>query len=182
MNNRFATINQPAKPPKAKRIEKKCKQHTCKPRKTDRQWRFAVDFPYKERELALFSITFALTFIMADHVQELALQFVDLASESIKGLSRKTASSTLSRRFIAHFGVTPKHCAFVWLYVREKALDIDSFASKEHLLWTLNLLKSDDTEHELQGRWGPTEKTIRKWTSIFLSALGDLGVVSNERE
>ena len=130
----------------------------------------------------MFNITFELTVIMDDHVRELALQFVDLALESIKGLSREMVTTTLKRRFIAHFGVTPRHCAILWLYVREKALDIDSFASKEHLLWTLNFLKSDDTEHELQGRWGPTEKTIRKWTSIFLSALGDLGVVSNERE
>ena len=132
--------------------------------------------------MALFNITFALTVTMNDHIKELALQFVDLASKSIKGLSRETALATLSRRFIAHFGVTPRHCAFIWIYVRERALDIDSFASKEHLLWTLNLLKSDDTEHGLQGRWGPTEKTIRKWTSIFLNALGDLGVVSDERE
>jgi hypothetical protein len=49
---------------------------------------------------------------------------------------------------------------------------------KKHLLWSLNLMKTADTEHCMAGRWRADEKTIRKWTFIFIETLSSLQVVS----
>jgi hypothetical protein len=52
---------------------------------------------------------------------------------------------------------------------------------KVHLLWTLDLLKGDDTENKLKGGWDADEKTLWKWTSLFIEKISDLGVVSRLR-
>ena len=49
---------------------------------------------------------------------------------------------------------------------------------KKHLLWVLNLLKTDATENQLHGRWKADEKTIRKWVNIFIKAISELDIVS----
>ena len=112
-------------------------------------------------------------------VQELAIDFVALAGEYIFGFDfSRVGANTIMRRFIAHFGVTPRLCAYVWIYTEERVLMIDKNAKMKHLLWLLNLLKTGDTEHAMNGRWCADEKTIRKWVYIFLEVVGDLGVVS----
>ena len=49
---------------------------------------------------------------------------------------------------------------------------------KKHLLWVLNLLKTDSTENRLHGHWKADEKTIRKWVTLFIKVISELGVVS----
>lgn len=115
---------------------------------------------------------------MEDVVRILCLEFVDLAGEYIHGLDyRRLRAGTVKRRFVAAFGVSPRHCALVWIYIKDKTNSYDCGRQKIHLLWTLNLLKGDDSEHVLHGRWRKDEKTIRKWTKLFLHVLSNVQVV-----
>jgi hypothetical protein len=117
---------------------------------------------------------------------ELSLGFIGIAGEFIHGLDAASSSSssssssttTLLRRFAAHFGVTPRHCAYLWIFVEDRVKERDIFAEKKHLLWCLNLLKTANTEHCMAGRWCADEKTIRKWTSVFIDVLSSMEVVS----
>lgn len=78
------------------------------------------------------------------------------------------------RRFRAFFGVTPTVCLRVWnLIIRE--LPIGS--KPKHLLWCLNYLKQYSTEHMRRTIFNADEKSIRKWTLIFIQHLADLTVV-----
>ena len=116
-------------------------------------------------------------------VQQVGIEFVTAAGDYIHGLDYTRLSvDTVRRRFVASFGVSPRHAAFVWLYCKDSAYGIDQGRTVLHLLWTLNLLKTDDTEHVLHGRWRADEKTIRKWTRIFMHVLSELNVVRKVRE
>ena len=68
------------------------------------------------------------------------------------------------------------------MYSNQQIHSINAYGEKKHLLWTLNLLKTNATEHEMNGRWKADEKTIRKWVYIVLEVIGDLGVVSDKIE
>ena len=108
----------------------------------------------------------------------IAVELVDLAGEYIHGLDYKHLSpATVVSRFVSAFGVTPRHCAHVWIFCGDRSYSSDINRQKVHLLWTLNLLKTGDTEHALHGRWGADEKTIRKLTRLFMTVLSDLNVV-----
>jgi hypothetical protein len=114
---------------------------------------------------------------------ELAVAFLSIAGSFIHGLDARRALSsssttTLLRRFAAHFGITPRHCAYLWIFVEDRVKERDLFAEKKHLLWSLDLLKTASTEHCLAGRWRADEKTIRKWTRLFLDVLSSMEVVS----
>ena len=115
-------------------------------------------------------------------MQQVGIRLVELAGEYIHGLDySRIAVDTVRRRFVASFGVSPRHASLVWLYCKDKAQNIDSDSAMIHLLWTLNLLKTDDTEHTLHGRWRADEKTIRKWTRLFMHVLSNLDVVSAQK-
>jgi hypothetical protein len=111
---------------------------------------------------------------------ELSLDFISIGGSYIHGLDAGPLSSTttLLRWFASHFGVTPRHCAYLWLFIVDIVKKKAILAEKKHLLWTLNLLKTADTEHCLSGWWRADEKTIRKWTNMFLEAISSLEVVS----
>jgi hypothetical protein len=110
---------------------------------------------------------------------QVSLVFLSTAGQYIHGLEAgRLAAKTLMRRFVAHFGVTPRHCAYLWLFIEQRAISNDVNAKHIHLLWTLNLLKTNTTEHCLAGCWCPDKKTIRKWTSIFIDTLSTMEVVS----
>lgn len=88
-------------------------------------------------------------------------------------------SITLQRRFRSHYGVTPRHTVLIWECLEDAGIiRYHPSARIEHLLWTLDLLKTDATEHVLRGRYREDEKTIRKWTTIVIEALSDLNEVS----
>jgi hypothetical protein len=113
-------------------------------------------------------------------VYELSLEFIKTAGLFIHGLDAggRVATSTLMRRFAAHFGTTPRHCAYLWIHTEDGVKKQDNGGKKIHLLWSLNLLKTNATEHCMAGRWRADEKTIRKWTAILLEAISSLEVVS----
>lgn len=78
------------------------------------------------------------------------------------------------RRFRCFFGITPSMCKIVWELLRER---IPLGAEPKHLLWGLNFLKQYDTEHVRRVIFNSDEKTIRKWSWIFIKLIADLNVV-----
>ena len=101
-------------------------------------------------------------------------EFLEIAGEFIHGFKLSLSPKTVLRRFISHFGVTPRLCAILWIYCKDR---MEEVGQKKHLLWVLNLLKTDSTEHALHGRWKADEKTIRKWVTLFIQAISELDVV-----
>ena len=112
-----------------------------------------------------------------------AWRFIGLASVRIHGLGIQTngrypSPNTLQRRFKSHFGITPRHVSAIWNLLLERNIHCrHAFIQDVHLLWTLDLLKGDDSEHRLSGRWGATEKNIRKWSTILIEELSGLKLV-----
>ena len=75
-------------------------------------------------------------------VQELAVELVTVASEYIHGLEYSPLSSkTIVNRFVAQFGITSRHCAFLWMYSNEQIHSINTYREK-NIFYGLNLLKS----------------------------------------
>ena len=92
---------------------------------------------------------------------------------------RNNSRIVMTRRFISHYGVTPFHVVLIWRALIASGMENEHLLFRmEHLLWTLDLLKTDASEHVLQGRYHSDEKTIRKWTTIVIDALSELDVVS----
>ena len=110
-------------------------------------------------------------------ISTMAREFVAIAGEWICGLELDLSPRTLTHRFVSHFAVTPRHCAFIWNISQARLIQEDPFIERKHLLWTLNVLKTDDSEHVLKGRWGADEKTIRKWLYVCLNVLSRLDLV-----
>ena len=108
---------------------------------------------------------------MIEAIETMGLSFVWLAGEYLHGFEPHVAVGIIRRRFVAHFGVSPCHCAWLWLLIEDELFEKDCYADHKHLLWTLNLLKTDDTEMASKGRWQADEKTIRKWIYIVLEAV-----------
>ena len=111
----------------------------------------------------------------------LGVQFLQIAAKYIHGLELSRLSArTVVRRFGAHFGVSPTHCGLIWLFTEDEAYKIDPMREKKHLLWCLSLLKLDETENVLHGRWKVDEKTLRKYIYVFLQVLSTLRVVRGQ--
>lgn len=85
------------------------------------------------------------------------------------------ASETLKcRRFKSFFGVSPSICCLIWSKV---VLQAPPDARPQHLLWCLNFLKKYSVEHTRHSIFKADEKTVRKWTWIFVELLADLNEV-----
>ena len=52
---------------------------------------------------------------MIESIESTVVSFVRLAGEYLYGFEPHIASKTIRQRFIAHFGVSPSHCAWLWL-------------------------------------------------------------------
>lgn len=78
------------------------------------------------------------------------------------------------RRFKAFFGVTPTVCAICWEVLKD---NLPQGAEPKHLLWALLFLKQYCSEHNRRSILGADEKTIRKWTWLFVDLLSRLDVV-----
>lgn len=95
------------------------------------------------------------------------------------GFSYMHHSNSLSeniglRRFKSFFGTTPHICSLIW----QLLLDfVPPESEPKHLLWCLFFLKQYDIEHTRRTLFGADEKTIRKWTWIFVKLISDLNVV-----
>lgn len=81
-----------------------------------------------------------------------------------------------TRRFKSFFGVSPLVCSITWKMIYSK---LPSEATPKHLLWSLCFLKQYASEHTRHLIFQTDEKTIRKWTWIFVDALANLDVVIN---
>lgn len=78
------------------------------------------------------------------------------------------------RRFKSFFGATPHVCSLIW----EKIVhDVPKGGEPKHLLWSLSFLKQYSVEHYRRTIFGADEKTIRKWTWLFVQLLSDVDVV-----
>jgi hypothetical protein len=110
--------------------------------------------------------------------KSVAVDFIELAGLYLHGLDNTVAPRTVLRRFVSHFGISPFHCAVLWLISADNLIARDPYVKPLHLLWTLNLLKTDATENQLAGRWHVDEKTLRKWVYIVLEEVSNLGLVS----
>lgn len=86
----------------------------------------------------------------------------------------KENENTRQRRFKSFFGVTPHVCLLVWNKIQ---LDAPSGAEPKHLLWCLNFLKEYPVEHTRKALLNANEKTIRKWTWIFVKLVADINTV-----
>ena len=115
---------------------------------------------------------------MEEEIHQLGVFFVEEAGKYIRGLELHLAPMTVLGRFSANFGVGPKHCAWLWHLAADHLYELDYNVKRIHLLWTLNILKTDDTEAVMNGRWGADEKTIQKWLYVVLEGLGRIGAVS----
>ena len=101
-------------------------------------------------------------------------EFLKLGSEYTK--SNLTKSKAIAfRRFMSFFGITPLVCSIVWDKVKQNA---PLGSAPKHLLWSLSFLKEYSHEHYRRAIFKADEKTIRKWTWIFVKLLSDLDVVN----
>lgn len=78
------------------------------------------------------------------------------------------------RRFKSFFGVSPNVCAVIWHLIKS---DSSSSNEPKHLLWALLFLKQYGTEHERRTILKKDEKTIRKWTFLYIKLIGEMDVV-----
>jgi hypothetical protein len=69
----------------------------------------------------------------------------------------------------AHFGVSIKTLTRIW-----DTCSSNNLSSKpEHLLWTLQFLKTYETEEILSNTFGVSRKTYRKWVWIMVKSISD---------
>ena len=74
----------------------------------------------------------------------------------------RLANGTICHQFKSSFGVSLRYCEFIWLYLESKVFKIEPGQQMIHLLWTQNLLKTDCTEHQMNGHFRANKKTIQK--------------------
>lgn len=79
------------------------------------------------------------------------------------------------RRFQSFFGVSPLVCSLIWEKIENA---VPSGGAPKHLLWSLCFLKQYSVEHNRRSLFHADEKTIRKWTWIFVELLSELDVVT----
>lgn len=102
--------------------------------------------------------------------------FLAIGSKYTKTKSKEIQRNpTRQRRFKSFFGVTPHVCFLVWQRIKN---DAPPGSEPKHLLWCLNFLKQYSDEHTRKAVRSAVEKTIRKWTWIFVKLVSDLNVVS----
>lgn len=100
-------------------------------------------------------------------------EFLKLGNVYTKSSLTKSKRIAL-RRFKTFFGASPTICSIVW---RELKNDLPQGALPKHLLWCLSFLKQYHTEHCRRSIFHSDEKTIRKWTWVFVKLLSDMNVV-----
>lgn len=99
--------------------------------------------------------------------------FLNIGSKYTKTASKENDNTRL-RRYKSFFGVTPLVCFIVWQKLKNEA---PSGSHPKHLLWCLNFLKQYTVDHTRKAIFEADEKTVRKWTWIFVKLISDLNVV-----
>jgi hypothetical protein len=85
------------------------------------------------------------------------------------------AAAVESMRFRAMFGTRAEICSLLWDMIEPSDFTMGKGAKSCHLLWALMFLKLYATEATLSAlAGGVDEKTFRKWSGRFVSAIADL--------
>ena len=90
------------------------------------------------------------------------------------GRSKKAVSAAEQQRFRAMFGTSPEICSLLWDHL-DPPNSMPNEVKAFHLLWGLMFLKlyaSEVVHCAIAG--GVDEKTFRKWSWLFVSAIADL--------
>lgn len=103
-----------------------------------------------------------------------SVTFIKLGNVYTKSSSMRSAPIAL-RRFKSFFGVTPIVCSIIWEKLRD---ELPVGAEPKHLLYGLSFLKQYCDEHNRHATFGADEKTMRKWTRIFVTLLSNMNVVT----
>lgn len=89
--------------------------------------------------------------------------------------TKSTSSKYIAeRRFASFFGVSPEICIIVWDRIKPW---VPTDGEPKHLLWSLSFLKQYAVEHYRSAIFKADEKTVRKWTWLFVKILSDMDVV-----
>lgn len=99
--------------------------------------------------------------------------FYKLSFPYINHTAKRSVNTGL-RRFKSFFGVSPQVCATVWNLLNN---DEQETSDPKHLLWCLLFLKQYGTEHERRVILKADEKTIRRWTWVYMKLLCEIKVV-----
>lgn len=99
--------------------------------------------------------------------------FLTIGNRYTKPGTSKSKYKSL-RKFKVYFGVTPEICSIIWQKIKDK---VPVGGEPKHLLWTLHFFKKYSNEHIRRSFLNADEKTIRKWTWIFVKLLSELNVV-----
>jgi DDE superfamily endonuclease len=103
--------------------------------------------------------------------------FVELGNSIMQRHAKTRSAKTEERRFRGHFGTSPEICSILWDMV-DPGRTMPKGARPKHLLWSLAFLKLYLNEEALSGlAGGVDEKTLRKWTWIFVYAMSDLEAI-----
>ena len=118
----------------------------------------------------------------------------DEVGMTILGGERGGAGGTHNRRFVANYGCLPRTCADLWHAILASEhptfmVEVESFQNKrplkrysfekppykpKHLMWALHFLSCYPTENQMNGFARSDEKTVRKWTWLFIEAIASL--------
>ena len=83
------------------------------------------------------------------------------------------------RRFRTTFGTSPTVCEDMWKRLHQHSAQKHLLKFKEHLLWALMWLKQYGTETTIANQIGEglTEKTLRDWVKVYVTAVAELATV-----
>lgn len=101
-------------------------------------------------------------------------QFLKLGYSYIQPKSKFRNDKFILRKFLSFYGVTPLVCAIAWNQIKHNA---PYNAETKHLMWALCFLKQYSTEHIRAALFNTDEKTLRKWTWIFVNLLSGMEIV-----
>ena len=93
---------------------------------------------------------------------------------------RRSNKQRIIRRFKSYYGTKPVICCIVWEMLENTGWTsrLTKTANPIHLLWTLRLLKSYNTESELAAEaGGKDEKTFRKWAWLYINGIATLASI-----
>jgi hypothetical protein len=79
---------------------------------------------------------------------------------------QQTREQTNLRRFRAHFGVSPEVCTIVFMDIHDSIQK----PTPNDFLMTLHWMTTYPKEEVLAGRFGSSEKTVRKWLWAYTNA------------
>ena len=99
-----------------------------------------------------------------------------IAAEPILSKAHGACVYEEERRFRGVFGVSREVCSFAWNRIRT---NVPKSGKSKHLLWALLLLCHYATERSMRSCLGACERTVRKWSWLFIELLAGLETVRN---